>query len=166
MTDDQTTPLAPAEQRHEASRIAYKNRDLTAYMSPFSPDVKYLRADGQSIDHAQLSRNVASQFRRLSAADWVSFVEASEARDDEVIETVSQSGWIMSTAFGFVHRIWRLDRRGLYTWRLGPGGWQITEVAVLSETVTSNGIRFGKRRSLPPLPALSGKDVVQDPGHG
>jgi hypothetical protein len=141
-------PFPSVAERHDASRRLYVARELVGYMSFFSPDLAYRQANGKVVGLRQLTNDVEEQFRRLGAVDWVSRVESEERSPDQVIEVVSQTGTIVTTAFGLLHRMWRLDRRGRYTWRVHDGRWRIAQVDVLEERVVGAGFKFGRRPRL------------------
>jgi len=61
----------------------------------------------------------------------------------EVRETLIQEATAEATAFGFVHRRWKINRWGIYTWTVQEGRWVIKQVQVLSETVTPAVWWFG-----------------------
>ena len=144
-----SAPAFPSiEERHDASRRFYRARDLSGYMSFFAPDLVYRQANGTMIDLQQLSNQVADQLRRLGTADWTSRVESEERANDSVVEVVTQNGIFVATAFGVIHRAWRFERRGRYTWRVHEGRWRIAEVQVLEERIQSAGFQFGRRPSL------------------
>lgn len=133
----------PAAERHETSRRLYLAKDLQGYIDLFAPDVAYKQANGTTITRDQLARNVADQFHKLGTAEWTSEVESEDRKPDEVVETVRQTGVFVATAFGFLHRVWRLERRGRYTWRVQDGLWKIAAVEVLEEKLTSEGTKLG-----------------------
>jgi hypothetical protein len=139
-----TIPFPPAAERHEASRRLYLARDLEGYMAFFAPDLIYRRAGGESLTLAQLTRDVADQFRRFNSANWTSRSESEERDGDRIIEIVSQSGTFGVTAFGILRREWKLERRARYTWKVYEGRWRIAEVQVLEETLTGSGLKFGR----------------------
>ena len=146
------------DERHEASRRFYRARDLAGYMSLFAPDLAYRQANGATIDLKQLTNQVADQLRRLGAADWTSRVESEERANDSVVEVITQNGIFVATAFGVVHRAWRFERRGRYTWRVHEGRWRIAEVQVLEERIQSAGFQFGRRPSLGSKPSGTDPD--------
>src|SRR5258705_6659404 len=138
-------PFPSIAERHEASRRQYLARDIAGYMAHFSPDLEYRQANGDVVRLEQLTRQVADQFRRLGTAEWISRVESEERAPDHVIEVVRMTGTFLATAFGFIHRLWRLERRARYTWRVHEGHWRISEVHVLEERVVGEGFKFGRR---------------------
>ena len=138
-------PFPSIAERHEASRRQYLARDLAGYMAHFSPDLEYRQANGDVVRLEELTRQVADQFRRLGTAEWISRVESEERASDHVTEVVSMTGTFVATAFGFIHRLWRLERRARYTWRVHEGRWRIAHVHVLEERVVGAGMRLGPR---------------------
>jgi hypothetical protein len=138
-------PFPPIAERHEESRRRYRARDLQGYMSFFAPDLSYRQANGQTVNFAQLSAQVATQLRNMSAADWTARVDSEERDGDRITETVTQNGTYVATAFGFLHRTWRFERRAKYTWKVHEGAWRIASVEVVEERMTDEGIRFGRK---------------------
>jgi hypothetical protein len=112
-------------------------------MDLFTPDLAYKQANGATLGRDQLARNVADQFHKLDTAEWTSQVESEERTPDAITETVRQTGTFVATAFGFIHRVWRLERRGRYTWRLRDNQWKIAAVEVLEEKMTGEKTKFG-----------------------
>jgi hypothetical protein len=153
-TFDDTDAIPPLEDLHRIARAAYVARDLNAYMDCFSPDLRYCQPNGRTIGRDQLARDVKSQFQRVSAVDSTYRTDGVIAGHDGVVETVTQWGWIAATAFYFVHRLWRLERHGDYTWRRTENGWKIFEVIVLQEFVVGNGFQFGLTPRLPTLASI------------
>ena len=150
MTDPSVTiPFPPVAERHEESRRLYQARDLEGYMAFFTPDLAYRQANGATIDRQRLRSDVAQQFHRVASVDWISQVESEERAQDRVIEVVHQTGAFITSAFGLIHRVWRLDRRGRYTWKVHEGRWRIAEVHVLDERIVGDGLNFGLRPRLP-----------------
>src|SRR3954470_305384 len=141
-------PFPSIAERHDKSRALYRTRDLAGYMAFFTPDLVYRQANGEALDRNQLQTSVASQLRNMSAADWTSRLESEERDADRVIETITQSETYVATAFGFLHRSWRFERRARYTWKVHEGQWRIAEVQVLEERMTDAGTRFGRRPAL------------------
>jgi hypothetical protein len=151
--------LPPLEELHRRARAAYLARDLKSYMELFSPDLRYHQANGRTIGRDQLARDVDSQFRRVSAIDAAFRTDRVETDSEGVIETGTQWGWIATSAFGFLHRLWRLQRRGQNRWRQAEGGWIIVEVTVLQESVVGNGFQLGRNPRLPDLASIEPRDV-------
>jgi hypothetical protein len=139
----QAPVVAELDARHLAAMGAFSRRDLDAYRQVFSPTLAYQQADGRIITRDQLMRDVARQFRRLSHVK-ASFVrERMSIAGDEATELLVQEASLEATAFGVVHRSWRLTRRGDYVWTKLEGLWVIQRVKVFSETVLPAGWRFG-----------------------
>jgi hypothetical protein len=131
--------------RHAEAKSAFARKDIGTYREIFSPSLAYCQPDGRVIGRDELMRDVAAQFRRLDSAESRFFREDMSIASDEVRETLMQEATAEATAFGFVHRRWKINRRGIYTWTAQEGRWVIKRVQVLSETVTSAGWRFGVR---------------------
>ena len=136
------------DERHAAIRDAFMRRDAAAYRAMFSAGLRYRQPDGRVIDRDQLMRDVAAQFRRLDQSDTSSVREALEVDGAEYTETVRQAGWATASAFGFIHRIWRVDRHARWTWAHEDGVWTIVRVEVLDERVRGSW-GFGRRAQAP-----------------
>ena len=132
------------DERHAAARAAFAHRDIAAYADIFCAALEYRQADGIVIDRSRLMRNVTTQFKRLTNTDTSFEREAIDFSDGEVTETVAQTASAEASAFGFIHRTWRVLRRGRYTWLMVDEVWKIARVHVLSEEVLSGGWRFGR----------------------
>jgi len=148
-------PFPSAAERHEASRRLYLARDLNGYMDHFTPDLVYRQADGNALNREQLTRQVADQFRRLSAADWISRVESEDRVSDRIEEVVRQTGTFVTSAFGLVHRLWKLERRARYTWKMHAGRWRICDVHVIEESLVGAGLKFGAKPRVSAEPPTS-----------
>ena len=147
LSADASAQQAPVDEeldaRHLVAMDAFSRRDLDAYRQIFSPTLAYRQVDGRIIGRDRLMHDVARQFRRLSHVK-ASFVrERLSLAGDDATETLVQEAHLEATAFGFVHRSWRLTRRGDYSWTKPDGLWVIQRVKVLSETVLPAGWRFG-----------------------
>lgn len=152
---DNTSPKQLIHELHQASRAAFLARDLVSYMSVFADDLRYHQQDGRTIGHQQLSRNVRDQFSRISAVDWSYLTESIETSLDEVLETAHQWGYVATSAFGFLHHLWSLQRRGQYRWRQTNKGWQIIEATVITERVLHHSSQFAWKPQLPSLDLLA-----------
>ena len=73
--------------------------------------------------------------------------ESIEAADDRACEVLTQTGSCWATAFFFVHRIWKLTRRGRYNWTKVGGRWRINRVEVIEEHL-SGRFHFGSVSSI------------------
>jgi Domain of unknown function (DUF4440) len=129
--------------RHAAAQIAFSHRDLDAYRALFSPSLSYRQADGRVIGRDELMKNVASQFRRLSMTKSSFSREQFSVGGNEAAETIRQSATAEATAFGLLHRRWKIDRHAAYRWTKINGVWTIGSVSVFSETMTGDGWRLG-----------------------
>jgi len=157
MTSDPIDPvLREIEDAHQISRAAFQAHDLKTYMDIFALDLSYRQPDGKTIGRDQLQKDVSQQFNRLSAARWDYARESFQSTPAEATETLSQTAWLATTAFGVIHRLWRLERRGNYTWRRKDNRWQIALVEVVFERVVAAGVQVGLRPRLPALrPTMS-----------
>jgi hypothetical protein len=97
---DIPTSLPPLDDLHRRVRAAYVARDLKSYMDFFSSDLRYHQVDGRTIGRDQLTRDVESQFGSVSAVDAASRTDRIETDPEGVVETVTQWGWIATSAFG------------------------------------------------------------------
>jgi hypothetical protein len=141
---DQAEIETALDERHTAARIAFARRDINAYTDVFCAGLEYRQADGIVIGRSRLMRDVATQFKRLSKVDFSFRREEIEVSDGAATETVTQIVSAEASAFGFVRRLWRVSRRGRYTWLMRDGVWKIAGVHILSEEVLSGGWRFGR----------------------
>jgi hypothetical protein len=131
------------DRRHAAAQIAFANKDIAAYHDLFGVTLRYRQIDGVTIDRAQLMRDVGTQFRKIMRAESHFTREALHVAGDDVRETLRQTAIVEIPAFGFLRRIWRIERRGDYTWAREAGIWRIVRVDVLSEDVGSR-LRWGR----------------------
>ncbi len=131
------------DERHAEAQLAFARKDLDAYRELFSPYLYYRQRNGRVIGRDDLMRDVAIQFRRLDSVKSAFIREDLNVTGEEVRETLIQEATATATAFGLVHRRWKIIRRGIYTWRVEEGRWVIKEVEVLSETMTSAGWWIG-----------------------
>ena len=130
------------DERHAEGKLTFARKDTGAYRDLFSPSLAYRQPDGRLICRDELMRSVAVQIRRYSAES--AFIrEDFEVAGGEPKETLIQEAAAEVTVFGFVHRRWKIRRRGVYTWTRLEGRWVIKQVEVLSETVTPAGWWFG-----------------------
>jgi len=150
MTMDQgDTLLMEIDEAHHTAQTAFQARNLKGYMAAFTLDLAYKQLDGTTIGRDALRKDVARQFDRVSAVSSQFARESFQANGTEVSEALRQSVWFATTAFGILHRVWRLERRGLYTWRRGSQGWQIAAVEVFSERLVGAGFQIARRARLP-----------------
>jgi len=135
---------------HVRARQWFLESNIDSYLSLFNPGVSYRQVDGRVVGLASLSRSLRRQFQSLSAADWKFTRESLTMQNGNAVEVLLLSGWFATVAFGFIHRVWRLARRGQYTWIKQESGWQIAHVEIESETVQPVGFQFGSRVQFPP----------------
>ncbi len=131
------------DERHAEAQAAFLRRDIAAYCEMFSPTLAYQQLNGQVIGRDQLMRDVAAQFRQLSSVESSFTREALHVTDSEVTEALMQTATAEATAFGFIHRRWKLNRRATYCWTKRQEMWTIERVTVHSETMMSAGWSFG-----------------------
>ncbi len=120
---------------HLRARESYRAKDVTAYMGVFAPSLKYKQPDGRVIGRDQLARDVESQLRSVDAVDTSYVRESLQIDGDRATELLTQTASVTTRHFWFFKRIWRLTRRGRYTWVRLHDGWTIQEVDVLTETI-------------------------------
>ena len=123
------------DERHAAANTAFANRDAAAYERLFGNDLEYVQADGTAIDRARLMKDVKAQLRKLDRAASSFVREKLTVDGHEVSEALRQIATVETLAFGFIRRIWRVERNGLYTWAMEDGRWKIVRVQVLNETL-------------------------------
>lgn len=143
------------DEMHAQLVDALARKDRRAYRALFSPGLTYRHLDGRVIDRDRLMREVAGQFRYYRRYQWSIVRESIELDDGKAIEILAGSGQVVVSGFFIVHRIWRLARKGRYTWKKEDGQWRITEVEVLEERIRQGPIRLRLRP-----PARFGQAVV------
>ena len=136
---------AELDAAHDQARAAFRRKDLGAYMSLFSPYLRYRQSDGKVINHDRLKRDVRSQFSRLGAASSHHVREQIELADGKAIEVLCQTASARATLFFVVHRIWDISRRGRYVWRRDDGRWVIEDVEVLEEKIRARKLSISLR---------------------
>jgi len=144
---DLETLAGELDDRHNAARIAYQQRDLEAYRTLFSPELAYRQPKGVTISRDALMKDVAAQFRRLSRVDSTYAREALDGSDDTATEVLAQTASLEAVAFGVVRRRWVLNRHATYHWTRIDGAWLVRRVEVSREAVTQAGWAFGLDRS-------------------
>ena len=137
---------------HELARRRFLERDIDAYLSIFSDQVSYRQLDGKVVGFSRLHGDVSRQLHSITAADWKFERHTLEVLNGSPIEVLTQSGYVATTAFGLLHRIWKLFRRGRYSWTREGSDWKIISVEIESETIQAVGIQFGWRPHLPSEP--------------
>lgn len=142
---DATKVAVQLDAAHRKARVAFSRKDLSAYMSLFSADLRYRQSDGKVIDRDRLERDIRTQFSRLSAASSTFDREQIELADGKAIEILRQTASARATAFLVLHRTWDISRRGRYVWRPDDGHWVIEEVEVFEEIVQSRGFTLSLR---------------------
>ncbi len=80
-------------------------------------------------------KQVKTQFERLDHPTSEFTRESLAVVDGEVQATLVQVASAEARAFGILRRLWRVERRGLYTWAIEDGEWKIKRVHVLSESM-------------------------------
>jgi hypothetical protein len=131
------------DERHAAGQAIYARRDIDGYRELFSPTLSYRQANGKVIGRDELMRDVARQFRNLTNARSSFTREQLSVDGGNVVETLTQLATAQATAFGIVHRLMRIERRGMYSWTNVDGVWRIAAVRILNEKMTSSW-RFGQ----------------------
>lgn len=149
MTGAPTDVAKALDRSHRAAREAYLARDAGGTCAIFAPDLEFVDVGGHRLDLPTLSRQIEKQLRTMSAATTSYRREALDIVDGQAIEVVRQRAWYAASAFGLIHRAWRLERVGRWAWRDGADGWKARRVQVLEEQVTPLGWRFGRRPTPP-----------------
>jgi hypothetical protein len=121
---------------HLRAKARYRARDVSAYVGVFAPGLIYKQPDGRVIGRDQLARDVGSQLESVEAVDTSYVRESLQVDGDRATELLTQTASVTTRHFFFFKRIWRLTRRGRYTWVRLPDGWKIQEVDVLSESIS------------------------------
>jgi hypothetical protein len=134
---------AVLDAKQAEARVAFEGKDLAAYTAIFSQGLRYHQPDGRTIGRDQLMRYVRTQFKRFSRVKSSFVRERLDLSDDSVTEVLNQTASATATAFLFVHRTWNVARKSRFVWKATEMGWQIDEVFVLEERVTSSGFQFG-----------------------
>jgi hypothetical protein len=140
-----STFISALDAKHAEARLAFERKNLLDYTAIFSPNLRYHQIDGRIIGRDQLMQDVRSQFRRLSHVRSSFAREQIDVLDDRVTEVLIQTASASVTAFLVVHKTWAIFRKGQYTWKKNDIGWQIDEVFVIEENVTSLGFQYGLR---------------------
>jgi hypothetical protein len=142
--------ITELDAKYAQARAAFERRDLAAYMSLFSSELRYRQSNGKVINRARLGEDVQAQFQHLTRVQSYDVRrERIELDGDKVIVTLCLIACVSTSAFFIVHRTWNLYRKGRYVWRKTEDGWQIDEVDILEETVNPGRFHFGFR-----VPAL------------
>ena len=144
---DLETLARELDERHNAARIAYRERDLDAYREIFSPALAYKQPNGFTIGRAELMKDVATQLRRLSRADSTYERAALDGFNDAATEVLVQTASAEIVAFAVVRRRWVLNRHATYHWIKAGDVWIVQRVEVASEAVTHAGWTLGLDRS-------------------
>jgi hypothetical protein len=130
-----STIAAELDAAHLRARASYRAKDVSAYMGVFAPGLRYKQPDGRIVGRDQLARDVTSQLASVEAADTSYVRESLQIEGNGATEVLTQTASVTMRRFLFFKRIWRLTRRGRYTWVRFPDGWKIQEVDVLSESI-------------------------------
>lgn len=123
------------DQAHANAQSAFNAKDLDCYMAGFSRNLSYKQFDGLIINWERLRKDVASQFARFSKVESKFIRERIEYEGSNVVEYVSQNATAEERVFVVFKRLWRIRRRGIYTWSKVDSGWVISKVDVLEESV-------------------------------
>jgi hypothetical protein len=134
---------AALDSRHAAANAAFVNKDIATYEDLFGRDLQYRQVNGTTIDRLHLMRDVQRQFALFRRADSHFVRENLQSDAEGVRETLLQTAIAEVVAFGFLRRVWRVERRGCYTWAIEDGKWKIVRVDVLDETVRGS-LKLGR----------------------
>lgn len=123
------------DQAHANAQSAFDAKNLDRYMAGFSRNLAYKQLNGKIINWERLREDVASQFARLSKVESKFIRERIEYEGSNVVEYVTQNATAEERVFFVFKRIWRIRRRGIYTWSKVNSEWVISKVDVLEESV-------------------------------
>jgi hypothetical protein len=123
------------DQAHAIAQSALNAKDLDRYMAVFSRDLAYKQLNGKTITWQQLRRDVADQFARMTKAEGKFVRERLEYKGTDVIEYATQNATAEERIFFVFKRVWRIHRRGIYTWSKINARWVISKVDILEERV-------------------------------
>ncbi|WP_442679898.1 hypothetical protein ACSBM8_01425 [Sphingomonas sp. ASY06-1R] len=123
------------DRRHATAQRAFAERDIAAYRDMFGSALQYRQIDGVTIDRTRLMRDVAAQFAKIRRAESRFTRERLDVAGDDVRETLIQTAVVEVAAFGFLRRVWQIERRGDYVWAMEEGDWRIVRVTILEEDV-------------------------------
>ena len=126
--------------RHRQAQVHFGNRDITAYMEMFTPDLVYRQANGVEIGREQLRRDVQAQCRRIVSADSSYTRESLHLEEDGAIEHLVQTTSASMRVFVVFRRRWRVQRSGRYTWVRTSTGWKIRKAEILHESIAGDGL--------------------------
>ncbi len=145
---DPKTLTQQLDDRHVAAQVAFRQKDLAAYRKIFSPTLVYERPNASAIGQQELMRDVAAQFRRVSAAHSMYERTSISGSDQNATEVLVQTASAEVVAFGFLRRRWSINRRATYHWIKSGDAWLVERVEVANETVTHTGWGFSRKRLL------------------
>jgi hypothetical protein len=123
------------DQAHANAQSAFNTKDLDRYMAGFSRDLAYKQLNGKTIAWQQLRKDVADQFARMSKAESKFVRERIECKGTDIIEYVTQNATAEERILFVFKRVWRIHRRGIYTWSKINAEWVISKVEILEESV-------------------------------
>lgn len=122
---------------HRTAMEHYRDRNVSAYMSLFAPDLKYQQFNGSEIDKKQLTRDVERQLSRAIVSESSYTRESLTVDGDYATEQLVQVASATLRVFLLFHRTWRVCRTGRFTWVRREDGWKIQKVEVLDERLTA-----------------------------
>jgi ketosteroid isomerase-like protein len=128
-------PLQEIEAMHQFSREALQKKDLQAYMSVFSQDLRYHQFNGKIIDKKQLVKDQKRYFSKLKSFSTNYEQLSYEVHGNEFTETLQHSSTVVIKAFYLLEKTWQVERKAKYTWLKIAGNWRIIKVLVLEEKV-------------------------------
>jgi len=138
MTIELNEVAGELDRLHSSAKEAYAARDISSYQEYFTADLVYIQADGKSIGREQLMRDISKQIKQHKAVDSTMNRESIEINDDGTItQVVQHRGSYSVSVFYLFTKKWKLERKGVYTYRKTENGWRICSVEVLSETISS-----------------------------
>jgi hypothetical protein len=142
---DHAQAIAELDALHTRAWAAFEQKDLDAYFSIFSPDLKCYLVNGRTLNRGGFMRDIAALFQRFSRARWSYERGQLEFVEDRATETLTLVGTLGVTAFLILHRAWDVYQKSRITWTRSEGQWFVEEIEVLEEKVSARPYRFALR---------------------
>ena len=131
---------------HLRVREAFQRRDLAGYASYVAPDLTYVMPSGRRQSRDQVLRSVRQQFGRLLAFESTFERTSLVLSDGAAVEVGTQRATITLRLLGVLAITWLVQRRGRYTWRRAPVGWQLFAVELTEEQVRRDSFGWARQR--------------------
>jgi ketosteroid isomerase-like protein len=135
MAEESASIAAELDAEHRRAKASYQAKDLDAYMSIFTRDLRYKQPDGRVIGREELARDVESQLSSVQSAESSYVRESLKVDGERATEILFQKASVTSRHLLFFRKSWRVERRARYEWVKLPEGWRIREVEVFVESV-------------------------------